>query len=142
MHYNQVIEDKNEWINTNIEEVVLSRRSNYFDQLSKQALSVQETLNENQYPMNEVAEEIVSVILDEAGRVASFQLVEPNQITLILENTETTLGENIVEELESLSFVNGVQFLHAESQSEEDKQLRYELIIDLNEEISDKGEIE
>lgn len=142
MHYNQVIDDKNEWINTNVEEVVLSRRSNYLDQLSKQSLNVQETLNENQYPMNRVAEEIVSVIPDETGRVASFQLVEPNQISLILENTETTLGENIVGELESLSFVDGVQFLHAESQSEEDKHLRYELIIDLNEEMHGKGEIE
>ena len=92
--------------------------------------------------MNRVAEEIVSVIPDEADRIASFQLVESNQITLILENTGTTMGQNIVGELESLTFVDGVQFLHAESQSEEDKHLRYELIIDLNEEMHGKGEIE
>lgn len=142
MHYQQVVDNKNEWINANIEEVVLSRRSNYLDQLSKQSLNVQETLDENQYPMNIVVEGIISVIPNEADRVVSFQLIESNQITLILENTETTIGQSIVEELESLSFVNDVQFLHAESQSEEDNQLRYELIIDLHEEVSGKEETE
>lgn len=135
MYYGHTIDDKNEWINANNEQVSLSRQISQMDHLIDQSIDAQNTLTENQYPMNIITEDIISVIPDGINRVASFQLIESGQVSLILENTESTMGQKIVEELEYLPFVTKVQFLYAEKQNEENNQLRYELVINLNESI-------
>ncbi|HLR92103.1 MAG TPA: hypothetical protein VK048_03505 [Atopostipes sp.] len=131
MHHQQTIEDSHAWLDAHAEEVVLSRQMNRLDRLEKQSLDVQTQLRENQYLMDTIAEEISSVVPEEATRITSFTLAEPNQITLILEDTEATMAQTIVNDLMILPFTTNVQFLYAENQSAEDSQLSWELLIDI-----------
>lgn len=132
MYLENSIEESNTWISENTEEVVLSRRISQVDQLTNQAITVQNTLKEIQYPMNTLTEDLTTAIPNETDRVASFQLTETNQVTLILENTEATMGQNIVEDIESRPYVTGVQFLSAQSESQEEDAFRFELIVDID----------
>lgn len=54
-------------------------------------------------------------------------------MTLTLENTEVILAQKIVEDIQNLPYVIGLQLLYAESQDEKDAQLRFDLIINLDE---------
>lgn len=132
LYFENTVSDSNEWIEAQAEEVVLSRQMNQLDQAFNETIELQEELKENQYPMNKVTQEIAASIPDEAKRISSFQLEDSSQLTLVLENTKATMAQSIVEEIENLSFVKGVQFLHADNQGEEDKELRFELIVDLD----------
>ena len=44
--------------------------------------------------MNRVAIEIAALVPSELTRISSFQVSDPSQVTLILENTEAILAKN------------------------------------------------
>lgn len=130
---NSSIENNNHWLSENAEEVVLSRRISRVDQLQSESIDVQEHLRTIQQPTNELIEDLVAVIPNEADRVSTLQLTESNQVMLILENIETNEGHAIVENLQALPFVNDVQFLYAENQTtSDDEDFRYELTVDID----------
>lgn len=140
MHYEHVVEEKNIWLNENAEAVVLSRQISHLDRLASESTATQETLRQNQYPMYEVTTDLASVVPDENLRIASFHITDPNQVTLILENTQPTMAQTIVENLEEKDYVERVQFLHAENPNPEDNQIRFELIVEINpERLSEEG---
>lgn len=142
MHLQEATSDKEEWINAHVEEVVLSKKMNQFEQQYIETMELQAKLKVAQYPMHKVAKEIAASVPDELTRISTFQLSNPGQLTLTLENTEAIMAQEIVESIESLPYTTGLQLLYAESQSEEDGQLRFELIVGLNEELIDKEETE
>ena len=130
--YTNTIDDNNNWLSENAESVVLSRQINQLDRLATESDTVQETLQANQYPMDKIIVDIVSVIPNEAERIQSFHINSPNQITLRLEDTQSTMTQTIVEDLLLEDYVTGVQFLQAENSTIEDTQLRFEMIIDID----------
>lgn len=134
--------DKEEWMDTYAEEVLLSQRMNQLDRQYDETMELQEILKSTQYPMNKIAVEIAASIPDELNRIASFQLMNPNQLTLTLENTEAIMAQEIVENIENLPYVTDLQLLYAESQGQEDERLRFELIISLDEEMIVEEETE
>lgn len=142
MYFSDTVSDNNGWIEAETEEVVLSRQMNQLDQQYNEAIELQEGLKQNQYPMNKVTEEIAASVPDEAKRISSFQLEDSSQLTLVLENTKASVGLSIVEEIETLPYVTGVQFLHADNEGEKDKELRFELIVDLDESLMTEEEVE
>ncbi len=135
MYIKDVASNKEEWLNAHEEEIVVSRRMSQLERQYDETMILQEKLKAEQYPMNRVAKEIAATVPDELNRISSFQLLDPSQLTLTLENTEAKMAQEIVEEMESLHYIEGVQLLYAESQSEDDTQLRFELIINLDNEI-------
>ena len=82
--------------------------------------------------MNEIITDVVTVIPNEEERISSFNLSSPDQISIILENTESTMAENIVQALFEKEYVTDVQFLQATNPTIEDTQLRFELIINID----------
>lgn len=142
MYLNDVMVVKEEWINAHNEELVLSKQMNQYEQQYQETMDLQEKLKVAQYPMNKVSEEIAASVPDELTRISTLELLEPGQLTLTLENTEAIMAQEIVENIENLPYVTELQLLYAESQGEEDAQLRFELIVSLNEELIVEGEIE
>ena len=82
--------------------------------------------------MNEIITDVVTVIPNEEERISSFNLSSPDQISIILENTESTMAQNIVQALFEKEYVTDVQFLQATNPIIEDTQLRFELIINID----------
>ncbi len=142
MYLKDSASDKEAWFETNAEEIVLSERMNQLEEQYNETMELQEKLKLAQYPMHKVAIEIAAAVPDELTRISSFQILEPSQLTLTLENTEAIMANKIVQDIENLPYVTGSQLLHVESQGEEDAQLRFELIISLDEELTVKGETE
>lgn len=130
--YENTIDEKQTWLSDHAESVVLSRQINQLDRLATESDTVQETLQANQYPMDEIIVDIVSVIPNETERIQSFHLSNPNQIVLRLEDTQSTMAQTIVEDLLEKDYVIGVQFLQAENSTIEDTQFRFEMIIDID----------
>lgn len=130
--YENKIDEKQTWLSDNVESVVLSRQISQLDRLATESDTVQETLQANQYPMDEIIVDIVSVIPNETERIQSFHLSNPNQIVLRLEDTQSTMAQTIVEDLLEKDYVIGVQFLQAENSTIEDTQFRFEMIIDID----------
>lgn len=135
MYLKDSASDKEAWMDTYAEEVVLSKKMGQLEQQYEETMILQEQLKSTQYPMHKVATEIADSVPDELTRVSSFQLLDPNQLTLTLENTEAIMAQEIVENIESLPYVTEIQLVYAESQGEEDNQSRFELIISLDEEL-------
>ena len=128
-----LIEEKNQWLTDNTEDIALSREISQVDQLTIQSVSVQETLRSKQYPMDTLTKELMSFIPNEAEHVSSFQLSESsNQVSLIIENINTTGIQSIIEELEKQTYIEDIELLRAEDQNQEDKKFRFELFINLN----------
>ncbi len=133
-NYETTISEKNLWLSEHAEEVVLARRISRLDGLASESAVVQETLKEAQYPMYKLTTDLASAVPDETDRLVSFYITDPAQATFILENTQPTQAQAIVEELEEKVYVDGVQFLHAENLNPEENAMRFELIVDLNSE--------
>src|SRR5699024_6846446 len=98
-HYKNRIEENQAWLSDNAASVVLSRQISQLDQLATESDTVQETLKAGRYPMNEIITDVVTVIPNEEERISSFNLSSPDQISIILENTESTMAQNIVQAL-------------------------------------------
>lgn len=130
--YENTIEEKETWLSDNATSVVLSRQISQLDRLATESDTVQETLQANQYPMDKIIVDVVSVIPNEMERIQSFHISNPTQITLILEDTESIMAQIIAEDLLEKDYVTGVQFLQAENPTIEDTQLRFEIIIDID----------
>lgn len=82
--------------------------------------------------MNEIITGVVTVIPNEEERISSFNLSSPDQISIVLENTESTMAQNIVRALFEKDYITDVQFLQATNTTIEDTQLRFELIINID----------
>ena len=82
--------------------------------------------------MNEIITVVVTVIPNEEERISSFNLSSPDQISIVLENTESTMAQNIVRALFEKDYITDVQFLQATNTTIEDTQLRFELIINID----------
>ena len=82
--------------------------------------------------MNEIITGVVTVIPNEEERISSFNLSSPDQISIVLENTESTMAQNIVRALFEKDYVADVQFLQATNTTIEDTQLRFELVINID----------
>ena len=131
-HYKNTIEENQAWLSDNAASVVLSRQIRQLDQLATETDTVQETLKAGRYPMNEIITDVVTVIPNEEERISSFNLSSPEQISIVLENTESTMAENIVRALFEKDYITDVQFLQATNTTIEDTQLRFELIINID----------
>ena len=82
--------------------------------------------------MNEIITDVVTVIPNEEERISSFNLSSPEQISIVLENTESTMAGNIVRALFEKDYITDVQFLQATNTTIEDTQLRFEFIINID----------
>ena len=82
--------------------------------------------------MNEIFTDVVTVIPNEEERISSFNLSSPDQISIVLKNTESTMAQNIVRALFEKDYITDVQFLQATNPTIEDTQLRFELIINID----------
>ena len=82
--------------------------------------------------MNEIFTDVVTVIPNEEERISSFNLSSPDQISIVLENTESTMAQNIVWALFEKDYITDVQFLQATNTTIEDTQLRFELVINID----------
>ena len=131
-NYTKTIEESNQWMTANAEEVSLSREISELDQGYNQAVSAQQALIESQYPLYTLVNDLASLIPNELDRVSSFQMIGPDQVTLILEGTETTMGQTVVEAIEERPYVTQVQILRAQVQNEEETEFEFELIIDID----------
>lgn len=130
--HERTVEDNQAWLTDNAGSVVLSRQISQLDRLANESDMVQETLQHNQYPMDDIIVDIVSTIPNEAIRVQSFSITNPNQITLRLEETDSAMAQSIVENLMAKDYVKDIQFLHAEMVNQENDQLNFEMIIDID----------
>lgn len=142
MYLKDSASNKEAWMDRYAEEIVLSKQMGQLEEQYEETMVLQEQLKNDQYPMYKVAVEIAASVPDELTRIASFQLLDPNQLTLTLENTEAIMAQEIVENIENLPYIVDLQLLYAESQGEEDKQSRFELIISLDEELLAEEETE
>lgn len=131
-NYQDQITEQNNWLDENTEKVVLARRIRQVDESATQAVTVQETLRDNQYPMNELSEELAAAVPSEEERITSFTITQPTQLNLTVENINVDEAQSIVENFEALPYVRGVQFLRADKQDIEEEDHRFELIIDLD----------
>lgn len=129
--YANNIEDDKRWIEQNAAEVAQAREISQLDQLANQAESVQGMLLAEEFPMAVLAEDLATLIPNENARVSSFQISDNHQVTLLLENTETTMGREIVDNFEEQPYVQQVQFLHAQNETPDEDVMRFELIVDL-----------
>ncbi|WP_368646309.1 hypothetical protein AB4027_05360 [Alkalibacterium putridalgicola] len=119
------------WIERETENVLLSRQMQGVDRLTNESISTQDTLVGQRYPMVYITEEIAAQVPDEGENVVSFQLTNPAQFVLTLENMTVNEGSELVNRLEDLPYVSQVNYLRLESQNNEEYLL--ELTIDMNE---------
>lgn len=136
------IKEQNEWISQHTEEVVLARQIRQVDESTAQSTTVQETLRSAQYPMYAVAEELVAAVSGEENRVLTYSMSQSDQLNLTLENITPNQAQSIVGNFEELPYVETVQFLRADLQEQEEAQLRFEMIINLEPEAFPKEETE
>ena len=142
INYQNVIDEKNNWLTDNSEQVVLSRQISQSTGIFNESESTQEILKENQYPMYELATDIASAVPNEQDQIVSFNLTAPSEVILVLENTEPTQAQTIVEELEEKSYVDGVEFLNAATQTPGENDMRFDLTIQINPDNRVEGETE
>lgn len=131
-HYENTIEENNRWLNENTESFVMSRQISRLDDLAIQSATVQENLRQNQYPMHEIATDLANTIPDESNQIVSLHIIDPNQVTLIMDNTPSTVAQSIVVDLEEKPYVENVQFLYVDSLNLEDIPTRFEMIVNIN----------
>lgn len=92
--------------------------------------------------MYELATDIASTVPNEQDQIVSFNLTAPSEMILVLENTEPTQAQTIVEELEEKSYVDGVEFLSATTQESGESDMRFDLTIQINPDNRVEGETE
>lgn len=92
-----------------------SQQISQLDQAYNQNVAAQETLIELRFPMYTLTDDLASQIPSELDCVSSFQMTGLDQVALLLEETETTMAQTIVENIEEQPYVIQVQFLHAQS---------------------------
>ena len=129
------LEQSKIWLEENAADIELSREILQVNQWISQAVDVQETLRQKQFPMNRLTENLASFIPNEDTRIASFQLSETSeQVAIVLENTGAVEALEIVNNLEAQPYVKAVQFLSTEAQGQgEVSQLQlFNLIIELD----------
>lgn len=135
VYYRETISDKNDWMNDQAEEFVLSKEMSKLDKQYNESVQLQEKLKESQYPMDKLSKDISASVPDELTRISSLQYLETDQLTLTLENTDPKTAQIIIESIENLPYVTGLQLLYADSQDAGDGIQAFELIIDLDEEL-------
>lgn len=132
-YYNNVIQDRNQWLEENSGQMSLSREMSNLDQMTKQAITAQESIVANRYPMNTLSENVISFIPDAQNTILSFQLAKAdNQLGLILQNMTADELHTIVEDLNGQPYVERVQLLSLTSTGEAADQAQYSLIVNLN----------
>ncbi len=131
--YEAALKRDQTWLDQNSEKLNLSREMMQVDQWISQAVDVQNTLRQNQFPMNRLTEKLAALIPDEDARVTSFQLSEASgQVSILLQNTRTEEALAIISDLEAQPYVDKVQFLNAEQQNQATQEFSFQLIIELN----------
>ncbi len=132
LYYNRLISRNNKWLTEHQDSFEISNQIKQLDQLTTQAVDVQESLRRNQYPMDILSENLSAFIPEEDNRVSSLHLSNAtSQVSLIIENTSTDEALKIVENMEEQEYIKSVQLIRAESQLQ-DERLRFELIIDVD----------
>lgn len=132
INYQNVIDEKNNWLTDNSEQVVLSRRISQSIETYNESESTQEILKENQYPMYELTTDLASSVTNEQEQIVSFSLTAPTEVTLVLENTQPSEAQLIVEELAEKVYVDEVEFLSATTQEAGENDMRFDLTIQIN----------
>ena len=132
-HYTQVEAENVAWIQSESENVLLSRQMQGIDRLTEESITTQDTLVDLRYPMVYISEEIASLVPDEEELVSSFQLVGPSQFILTLENASVSDGSELVTNLEELPYVDRVNYLRLENQAQDSDEYILELTIDMSE---------
>lgn len=134
-YLSDVTTDQEIWINEHAEEVLLAEKMSQLDQQYNETIELKEKLEADQYPMYQVAVEIAATVPNELVQISSFQLANGGQLTLTLENTDAIMAQEIVEQIEYLPYITELQLLYAETQGQDGTQLRFDLIISLDEEL-------
>lgn len=131
-NYIEVEAENVAWIERETDNVLLSKQMQGVDRLTNESITTQETLVDQRYPMVYITKEIASQVPDESENVVSFQLTDPSQFTLTLENMTVDEGSQLVNVLEDFTYVSQVNYLRLENQTDTDYML--ELTIDMSEE--------
>ena len=131
--YKTELEENQTWLATHAEDLELSIEMQEIDLWISQAVSVQETLQGEQFAMDRLTNELTALIPEEDERVISFQISEDaEELVISLENTKITEVYQIIGDLEDLSYVSEVQLLSMELLDENSQEYRFNMTISLD----------
>ena len=82
--------------------------------------------------MYELTTDLASAVTNEQEQIVSFSLTAPTEVTLVLENTQPSKAQLIVEELAEKVYVDEVEFLSATTQEAVENGMRFDLTIQIN----------
>ncbi|WP_423189178.1 hypothetical protein ACO1PF_11385 [Alkalibacterium sp. f15] len=133
-HYSEVETENIAWIESETDNVLLSRQMQSIDRLTEESIITQDILVGQRYPMVYVTEEIASQVANEEESVVSFQLTTPDQFIFTLENMSVDEGSELVNEMGDLAYVSRVNYLRLENQAQDSDNYILELTIDMSEE--------
>lgn len=115
-HYQRQDKSNNNWLVEKQEAVALAQEMQEIVQLTNHVSLSQKMLQEEQYPMTEMTEDLISLVPNEEGTVRVFESSESNRVTFILENLTIDRISETFDAIKEQPYVDSVQMHRLENQ--------------------------
>ncbi|MCC5895804.1 MAG: hypothetical protein JJU16_10110 [Alkalibacterium sp.] len=124
------------------EEVASSRELEQINRTTTQNSDAITALENDQYPIVFLAEDIARIIPEDEAVVVSFQLTETNEVLLQMDNTMIDDHSDLIAHFEQVSYITRVHLNRLEQQPEDDGQFIIDLTLDIDEGLLREGAAE
>lgn len=131
--YTRQNEQNNQILQQRSEEIAQSREMEQIDNLTTQNSQAILTLENAQYPIVYLTEDLASIILNDEEVVVNFQILETNEVFIQLDNSLINDSSALIDELESVPYITRVQLDRLEQQPEEEQNFIIDLTLDIDE---------
>lgn len=131
--YTRQDQNNSQLLQQRAEEVALAREMERIDRSTSQSTQAIAALENGQYPLVFLTEEIADIIPDEEDVVVTFQLIEENEVLIQLDNSLIDNSSELIVQFEQVPYINRVHLNRLEQQSQEDDNYIIDLTLDIDE---------
>lgn len=133
-YYSRLDQQNQTLIHQQAEEVALSREIERVERLTNQNRLTITTLEEQSYPIVYLTQNLSEVMTNEESRIVTFDLSQPNLLSLSLENMTVDAYSDLIDDLNNVPYIERVHVTRMTQVSPEDSTYQVDLSLDLNEE--------
>lgn len=113
-------EEENQlWLVNEADQISVSRQIRNYEVITAQLTEDKAVFEEMAYPMATAADAIIALVPGGAAKIASFNLLADNQVTLVLEDMSITEIDKTIKDFRDQEYVTHAQLIRVESEGVE-----------------------
>lgn len=120
-------------IEQRFEDVTFSRELERVDRLTAENLRVLSTLEEQQYPMVFLMDDITQMIPDEAEVVELFEVSDDNMLVLHIDGNALSGSADLIRDFQAVDYISRVHLERLEQDQQQADEYLFELTLDIDE---------